>query len=200
MSKSETGNTTTTVDDLEKVERTVFNEAGVSQMQFNTDGNIALEKSISNDSAMMSNLLYQFEGFMDMLLLNFNKSPKKVYYKVSILPTTIYDYKELSKMYKEQTQMGYSKMLPQIALGLPQSTILANAFFENDLLNLVTVFVPPLTSNTMNADALAQQQTGRRRTGLTMIDGNQSNEGAGRPEKSDDEKSTKTLQNLESKN
>ena len=193
-------NTTTTVDDLEKVERTVFNEAGVSQMQFNTDGNIALEKSISNDSAMMSNLLYQFEGFMDMLLLNFNKSPKKVYYKVSILPTTIYDYKELSKMYKEQTQMGYSKMLPQIALGLPQSTILANAFFENDLLNLVTVFVPPLTSNTMNADALAQQQTGRRRTGLTMIDGNQSNEGAGRPEKSDDEKSTKTLQNLESKN
>ena len=193
-------NTTTTVDDLEKVERTVFNEAGISQMQFNTDGNIALEKSISNDSAMMSNLLYQFEAFMDMLLLNFNKSPKKVYYKVSILPTTIYDYKELSKMYKEQTQMGYSKMLPQIALGLPQSTILANAFFENDLLNLVTVFVPPLTSNTMNADALAQQQTGRRRTGLTMIDGNESNETAGRPEKSDDEKSTKTLQNLESKN
>ena len=194
-------NTTTTVDDLAKVERTVFNEAGVSQMQFNTDGNIALEKSISNDSAMMSNLLYQFEEFMDRLLLNFNKSPKKVYYKISILPTTIYDYKELSKLYKEQTQMGYSKMLPQIALGLPQSTVLANAFFENDLLNLVTVFVPPLTSNTMNADALAQQQTGRRRTGLTMIDGNESGgQGAGRPEKSDDEKSTKTLQNLESKN
>ena len=97
--------------------------------------------------------------------------------------------------------MGYSKMLPQIALGLPQSTVLANAFFENDLLNLVTVFVPPLTSNTMNADALAQQQTGRRRTGLTMLDdGESGGEGAGRPEKSDDEKSTKTLQNLESKN
>ena len=190
-------NTTTTVDDLEKVERTVFNEAGVSQMQFNTDGNIALEKSIQNDSAMMSNLLYQFEILMDKLLINFNKAPKKVYYQVSFLPTTIYDYKELSKLYKEQTQMGYSKMLPQIALGLPQSTILANAFFENDLLNLVTVFVPPLTSNTMNADALAQQQTGRRRTGLTMLN---EGEGAGRPEKSDDEKSTKTLQNLESKN
>ena len=190
-------NTTTTVDDLEKVERTVFNEAGVSQMQFNTDGNIALEKSIQNDSAMMSNLLYQFEILMDKLLINFNKAPKKVYYQVSFLPTTIYDYKELSKIYKEQTQMGYSKMLPQIALGLPQSTILANAFFENDLLNLVTVFVPPLTSNTMNADALAQQQTGRRRTGLTMLN---EGEGAGRPEKSDDEKSTKTLQNLESKN
>lgn len=31
-------------DNLERVERSVYNEAGVSQMQFNTDGNIALEK------------------------------------------------------------------------------------------------------------------------------------------------------------
>lgn len=192
-------NTTTTVDDLEKVERAIFNEAGISQMQFNTDGNIALEKSIANDSAMMSNLINQFQDLMNMLLINFNKTPKKVFYKVEILPTTIYDYKELSKLYKEQTQMGYSKMLPQIALGLSQSSVLATAFFENDLLNLVTVFVPPLTSNTMNADALAQQQTGRRRTGLTMKNpGEEEQEGAGRPEKSDEEKSTKTLQNLES--
>lgn len=190
-------NTTTTVDDLEKVERTVFNEAGISQMQFNTDGNLAIEKSMINDSAMMSNLVYQFEAVLNMILINFNGAPKKVYYTANILPTTVYDYKELSKLYKEQTQMGYSKMLPQIAMGLSQSSILANAFFENDLLNLVTVFVPPLTSNTMNADALAQQQTGRRRQGLSVTTGNPQ-EGAGRPEKPDDQKSEKTIQNLES--
>ena len=174
------------------------NEAGISQMQFNTDGNIALEKSIENDAAMMSVLCDQFSDLMQQLIINFNKSPKKIYYEVQILPTTIYNYKDLSKLYKEQTQMGYSKMLPQIALGLSQSSILANAFFENDLLNLVTVFVPPLTSNTMNADALAQQQTGRRNTGITAIKDSEDSQ-AGRPEKSDDEKSTKTLQNLESK-
>ena len=195
-------NTTTSVDDLEKVERTVFNEAGVSQMQFNTDGNIALEKSIENDAAMMNGLVLQFEELMQQLIVNFNKSPRRVFYQVQMLPTTIYNYKELSKLYKEQTQMGYSKMLPQIALGLSQSSILANAFFENDLLNLVTVFVPPLTSNTMNADALAQQQTGRRNTGISDIrstNGGGEEQQVGRPEKSDDEKSTKTLQNLESK-
>ena len=194
-------NTTTTVDDLQKVERAIFNEAGISQMQFNTDGNIALEKSIENDSAMMSTLCDQFEDLLQKLILNFNKTPKKVFYQVQLLPTTIYNYKEISKLYKEQTQMGYSKMLPQVALGLSQSSILANAFFENDLLNLVTVFVPPLTSNTMNADALAQQQTGRRNTSITQLRGGDSEEGqVGRPEKSDDEKSTKTLQNIESKN
>lgn len=60
-------NTTTTVDELTKVERTVYNEAGVSQMQFNTDGNIALEKSILNDEAAMYNLLVQFEQFLNVL-------------------------------------------------------------------------------------------------------------------------------------
>jgi hypothetical protein len=49
--------TTSATDELERVERAVYNEAGVSQMQFNTDGNIALEKSILNDAASMRNLL-----------------------------------------------------------------------------------------------------------------------------------------------
>ena len=42
-------NTTTTVDDLAKVERTVYNEAGTSQQQFNSDNNTALNNSILND-------------------------------------------------------------------------------------------------------------------------------------------------------
>jgi hypothetical protein len=34
-----------------------------------------------------------------------------------MLETTQYNYKDLAKYYKEQVQLGYSKMLPQIALG-----------------------------------------------------------------------------------
>ncbi len=177
--------TSTTTDDLEKVERTVYNEAGVSQMQFNTDGNIALEKSILNDEASMWNLIQQFEIFLNILLIPYNKSPKKVSYRAQILPTTIYNYKDLAKQYKEHTQLGYSKMLPQIALGQSQSAVLATAYFENDILDLVNVFIPPLMSSTMNAEVLNRNK-------------NSDGEGAGRPEKSDDEKSTKTLQNQES--
>ena len=57
-------------------------------------------------------------------------------------------------MYKEQTQLGYSKMLPQIALGHSQSAILNTAYFENEVLDLVNVFIPPLMSSTMNPDVL----------------------------------------------
>ena len=177
--------TSTTTDDLEKVERTVYNEAGVSQMQFNTDGNIALEKSILNDEASMWNLIQQFETFLNALLIPYNRSPKKVTYRAQILPTTIYNYKDLAKQYKEHTQLGYSKMLPQIALGQSQSAVLANAYFENDVLDLVNVFIPPLMSSTMNAEVLNRNK-------------NSDSGEVGRPEKSDDEKSTKTLQNQES--
>ena len=186
-------NTTTTVDELQKIERTVFNEAGISQMQFNTDGNIALEKSILNDEAAMYNLLIQFEAFLNDLLIPFNKSPKKIQLKAQILTTTIYNYKEMAKLYKEQTQLGYSKMLPQIALGQSQSSILANAYFENDILDLVNVFIPPLMSSTMNGDTI-QNLTNKNKTS----DGEGSQ--GGRPEKADDEKSTKTIQNKESQN
>ena len=186
-------NTTTTVDELQKIERTVFNEAGISQMQFNTDGNIALEKSILNDEAAMYNLLIQFEAFLNDLLIPFNKTPKKIQLRAQILTTTIYNYKEMAKLYKEQTQLGYSKMLPQIALGQSQSSILANAYFENDILDLVNVFIPPLMSSTMNGDTI-QNLTNRNKTS----DGEGSQ--GGRPEKADDEKSTKTIQNKESQN
>ena len=182
---SDKSNTTQT-DDLVRVERQIYNEAGVSQMQFNSDSNTALNNSI-------------FESFMNLLIGPYNKNPKKCYYKAQILTTTIYNYKEMAKLYKEQTQMGYSKILPQIALGQSQSSILANAYFENDVLDLVSVFVPPLTSNTMNADALAMRNGNKHGVG-NKSSGAESDgsEGAGRPEKEDNEKSDKTLANRES--
>ena len=178
--------TTSSTDDLQKIERAVYNEAGVSQMQFNTDGNIALEKSILNDEASMWNLIQQFESFINILLKPYDKGIKKLYFKAQILPTTIYNYKELAKLYKEQTQLGYSKMLPQIALGQSQSAILANAYFENDILDLVNILIPPLMSSTMNADVLNKKASGN------------SQGESGRPRKTDDQKSPKTLQNEES--
>ena len=187
----------TSTDDLERVERAVYNEAGVSQMQFNTDGNIALEKSILNDEAVMYNLLSQFQDFLNYIISKFNKQPKKYYYRVQILTTTIYNYKELAKMYKEQTQLGYSKMLPQIALGQSQSSVLANAYFENDLLDLVNVFIPPMMSSTMNADSLTAMQ-GKKGSGNNA---NPDNTG-GRPTKESQGEtvSEKTIQNKESQN
>ena len=205
-------------DDLETVERQVFNESGTSQLLFNSDGNIALNYSEINDESTMYNLILQFQDFLNSIVEQFDMG-KKVHFNIQILLTTWYNYKDMAKAYKEQTQLGYSKMLPQIALGQSQSSVLANAYFENDILNLVNKFIPPLSSNVMNAEVLAARNangseapiaggTGIKVDEIAKINetkvvnsGNKdaaTGEGAGRPEKPDNEKSTKTLQNKES--
>jgi len=50
-------NTTASQDDLEKVERTVYNSMGVSRNLFNATGNIALANSILDDESTMRNLI-----------------------------------------------------------------------------------------------------------------------------------------------
>ena len=184
-------NSVTSIDELNKVERTVYNESGTAQNLFNADGNIAMDKSISNDEAAMYNLLLQFETLLNLIVSKkFNTNPKKVIYRVQLLNTTIYNYKDLAKQYKELTQLGYSKMLPEIALGQSQSSVLAAAFFENQVLDLVNVFIPPISSNTMSASVL-------KTTTKTSADGDNK---VGRKEKPDDQKSDKTIKNRESMN
>ena len=184
----------TSVDELERVERSLYNEAGVSQKQFNTDGQTALDKSIANDEATMTDLLLQFRKYAERLLSAFNKNPKRLRYTVAILPTTIYNYKDLSKMYKEQAQIGFSKLLPQVSLGMTQSEIIATACFENDMLSLNELFVPPQMSSTMSGTKAPAQD--RNKT-TEKKDDAQSDSKGGRPEKPDDEKSEKTIRNIE---
>ena len=188
-------NTTTTTDDLEKVERTVYNALGVSKNIFNTDGNLSLEKSILQDESSVRNLLLQFEIFFDKITRQQNTQRKKYNFRLFMLETTQYNYKELSKMYKEQVQIGYSKMLPQIALGHSQSSIIHTAFFENEVLNLSEIMIPPLMSSTLNGDDILgkKQQTSTGKTQTTT-----ETKSAGRPEKADSQKSEKTIKNKES--
>jgi hypothetical protein len=83
-----------------------------------------------------------------------------------MLETTQYNYQDLSKMYKEQVQLGYSKMLPQIALGHSQSSILNTAYFENEILHLSEIMIPPLMSSTMSLEDLkgGKEQTETKKT------------------------------------
>ena len=128
------------------------------------------------------------------------KSPnkKKYNFRLYMLETTQYNYQDLSKMYKEQVQLGYSKMLPQIALGHSQSSILNTAYFENEILHLSEIMIPPLMSSTMSLEDLkgGKEQTETKKTQQSVK--GQQTATAGRPEKADDQKSEKTIQNKES--
>ena len=192
-------NTTTKTDDLEKVERSVFNSFGLSRNLFNTDGNLALDKSILNDESSLRNLLLQFNIFFNDIAQKRSKNKKKYNFKLYMLETTQYNYKELAKMYKEQVTLGYSKMLPQIALGHSQSSIIHTAHFENEILQLSSIMIPPLMSSTISGeDILGKDKQSNSSNKQNKIDTEEKT--AGRPEKADDQKSEKTIQNKESMN
>ena len=188
-------NTTATQDDLAKVERTVFNAFGTSQNIFNADGNIALSNSILQDESAVRNLLLQFGTFFNSIIAVANPTNKKYGFSFNMLETTQYNYKELSKLYKEQTQIGYSKMLPQIALGHSQSSILHTAVFENEILELSTIMIPPLMSSTLNGEDLGLKTN--KNAGKETQKATKDQKEIGRPEKPDSEKSEKTIANKE---
>ena len=188
-------NTAAAMDELEKVERTVYNESGTAQNLFNTDGNIALEKSLLDDEGNVYNLLLQFEDFINMVITPYNKNKKKFFYRAKFLPTTVYNYKEMAKLYREQSQNGGSKVFAQIALGQSQSSVLALAKFENEILDVTSLFSSKqqLEENEAKKNIAQPQQPNQNNKDTVKKD-------AGRKEKPDDQKSEKTIKNKEAMN
>ena len=189
-------NTTASNDDLDRVERTVYNSLGVSRNLFNTDTNMALEKSILDDESTMRNLLLQFNVFFDRIVEK-KSSNKKYNFRFNMLETSQYNYKDLSKYYKELTANGQSKFLPMVSLGHSQSSVYNLAYFENEILDLPMLMIPPLMSSTMNGeDILGTREQAKKSNSQNNSEG--SNNTGGRPEKPDDQKSEKTIKNRES--
>lgn len=149
---------------LENGKADVYDEAGISQMQFNTNSSEGLKKSIEMDEALMKILVRQEESFLNEIANEFikrkNKRQSETYrFIVTILDTTCHNYKDLSSKLKEQSQLGFSKLLPQIALGQSQLSVMMTLDFENEVLDLVNKLIPPLMSSTMSGDVLQDKNT-----------------------------------------
>ena len=187
-------NTTTKTDDLAKVERALYDALGISRNLFNTDGNLSLEKSILDDESTMRNLILQFDIFFNKLV-DKKSSNKKFNFTFVMLETTQYNYKDISKMYKDLTSNGQSKFLPMVALGHSQSSVVNLAYFENEILDLPNLMIPPLSSNTVSGQDILGTKNQNNSNKTQKISDSKST--GGRPEKPDDEKSEKTIKNKE---
>lgn len=157
----------------------VFAEAGVSEQLFATDGNLALEKSITSDEAILFHLLNDIETWINGLLAS--KPINGVPFGITLPRTTVFSSAKAVEAYKQLAQVGYSKMLPGIIAGQSQRSILSTMTFENELLGLPERMTPLQMSST---------QSGAPSAGSASK--------GGRPEKPDDEKSEKTIANISS--
>lgn len=183
-------------DKTEVAQRSVYNDMGISMNLFNTNGNLALEKSILTDTAFVKQLYLQFEAFFNNYIINnFNKG--KNGFRLKMLETSIFNYVDLSDKYKDLTKIGFSRFLPMVALGHTQKEVISMAKLEQQIIELDNWMLPPFSSNTMSSgtwsDIKQIQQKGSTNIDQ-IIDGD--NKG-GRPELKDSDKSEKTIANIE---
>lgn len=192
-------------DAVDAAEDSAYTNFGIASSLFNTDGNLALEKSITTDEAYVKPLLLQFEQFFNRYLeWKFNKNSLK--FRLKMLSTTIFNFKDLSSAYKDLTKIGFSRFLPIVALGHTQKEVTSMAKLEQQIMQLDAYMLPPFSSNTMSSDTWsdikAQQEMiiQGRKTNATnpATAANAAGSGggdAGRPSKSPDKVSDKTLAN-----
>lgn len=136
---------------VEAAEDSAYNDFGIASSLFNTDGNLALEKSITTDEAYVKPLLLQFEQFFNRYLeWKFNKTSLK--FRLKMLNTSIFNFKELSSAYKDLTKIGFSRFLPIVALGHTQKEVTSMAKLEQQIMQLDAYMLPPFSSNTMSSD------------------------------------------------
>ena len=104
---------------------------------------------------------------------------------VTILPITWYNQSKMSDMYIKNSQYGFSWILPYVASGKKQSTLLDNAYIEQEVLDL-SIVMRPLSSS------FTQKDNGSGANGQPKKPAGQ----PGRPEKPMEEKSDKTIANI----
>lgn len=165
--------TDTVRNNLEKMAQNVYNEAGVSSQLFSAQGNLAVDISIKNDTALMMNLGNKFANFLTNLL-NKKFANVQVDFKYVLLPITYYNESDYISDTFKLAQSGYSFILPALACGINQRDLSNVKDLENNLLNLSKKLLPLESAYT------------------------KASEGSGAPEKANDKKSPKTLENEES--
>lgn len=168
-------------DNLEKMERSIFNEAGVSKNLFASEGTVALEYAQVTDFTIVGAMAEMFSTFLTYHV-NRKFAEKKFFLEVTILPITHYNREKMFDLYLKGAQYGYSKFLPGVAAGIKQSNLLNLNVLENDFLDLSNKMVPLQSSHTTS---------GKEGKGAT-------DEG-GAPEKDEMQKSDKTRQRDETR-
>lgn len=179
-------------DNLTKALAAKYEGAGTSFELFASTTATSLELSISNSTSFMSQAINKFSDWLTMVTYARNTFKDGVEPLVTILPLTWYNEKRMNDLYLKSAQAGYDLILPYIATGKKQSTLVDAKILQNDILGLPELLIPPQTSFTMTGETGTSTA---RQKGDVQTD----TKPRGRPEKDPEDRSEKTNRNREAK-
>lgn len=159
-------------NNLEKMLKNVYTNAGTSIELFAGTSNLTLSYSVQNDIALMMILGHKFENFITSIL-NGLFSNSNITFRYKLLPVSSYTEKDYADQLFKLAQSGYSFLMPSIAMGVSQKELVSLKELENDVLELDQKLIPLASSYNQS----------------------QSDNEGGRPEKEPSDMSPKTAAN-----
>ncbi len=180
---------TQSADRIEKYKKNAYDALGRGSVLFNAENSSTLAYSLKKDEALMTSYLNIYENWI-RFYLNLEFARTGLQFDFEILPTTVFNRKELQASYFSGAQYGYSKMFAGVAMGIKQMEQLSLMNFENEFLQMSSKMVPLQSSYTTSGTAVAAEESGSTSQVRDI-----SNQG-GRPELPDEEKSEKTQANI----
>lgn len=133
-----------------QAESAFWNATGVNNI-FNAQriNEEVVRKAVVSDETIIFSLYRQYERWVNRKLKLHNKGS----YKIKILNTTEFNYREVYKQYKEAASYGVPiKRELTASLGVTPSEMIYSLHLENEILDLAEKFEPLLSSNTLSPD------------------------------------------------
>ena len=184
-------------DRIEKYRKNTWDALGRGNILFNPEGSSSLAYMIKKDESLMIAYLNMYESWIKFHI-NDKFSRTGLTFDFEIIPTTVFNRKDLQESYFRGAQYGYSKMFAGVVMGIKQMSQLSLMNFENDFLKMSEKMIPLQSSYTTSGNVIATEgktsQTAQKTSNNPSV-GNIDNKG-GRPELPDEQKSEKTQANI----
>ena len=152
VSLGETGDATDNYEFLQTYYDQFYDDAGVSAELFNSTNAGTMAQSQNRDAMYMHRLREQIAIWINYFLnsLSIRKITKSTKFVFSFLDTSYTNREEMTGSYLEGATYGFSKIVPQVALGVKQRYIESMVEFENEILDLDKKLIPLQSSHTMS--------------------------------------------------
>ena len=192
LTLGETGDASKNYEFLQTYYDQFFDDAGLSAEMFNSTTSGAMEYSEIKDEAFMNDLRRQVEVWFNYFLNTIcrKKIVKNTNFVFSYLGTSYKNREKMIDSYLKGAQYGFSKLAPQIAMGVKQRYIESLVYFENEVLDLDTKLVPLQSSHTTSGKADSKAADGVNPTEKDSDVGTKAN---GRPTVEQDSKEDSTI-------
>lgn len=194
LSLGESGDATKNYEFLQTYYDQFYDDAGVSAELFNSTTAGTLSESQKRDAMFMYKLREQISVWMNFYIgtvcsKRITKNSKFVF---SYLDISYKNREEMIGSYIEGAQYGFSKIVPQVALGVKQRYIESLTAFENEILDLDKKLVPLQSSHTMSSKTDNGSNGGQTKTSDKEAQ-KASDKENGRPSLDNDEKKDSTI-------